>query len=91
MKKKMKNKNFIYTFIYVVIIIIILMLATGCGNRDMWDTNYTYDKAICEIGGQYKEIEIKQWGDYEGEQIQIIGEDGKIYLVSTFNCVLIRE
>ena len=67
------------------------LLLCGCGNRDMWDTNYTYHKAICEIGGEVKEIKIRQWRDYDGEQIQIIGKDGKTYLVSSNKCVLIRE
>ena len=57
----------------------------------MWDTNYTFDRAICNIGGEYEEIKIRQWSDYDGEQIQIIATDGKIYLVSTNNCTLIRD
>ena len=67
------------------------VLLTGCGNMDMFDTNYTYTKAITYIGNEKLEIQIKQWCDYEGEQIQIIGEDGKTYLLSSFNTILIRE
>ena len=38
------------------------------------------------------EIEIEQWRDYEdGEQIQIKGKDGKTYLVSSFNTILIKD
>lgn len=75
----------------LLIIPAVALLLCGCGNKDMWDTNYTYHKAICEIGGEYKEIEIRQWRDYEGEQIQIIGKDGKTYLISTNNCTLIKD
>ena len=57
----------------------------------MFDTNYTYTKAITYIGNERMEINIRQWSDYDGEQIQIIGQDGKIYLVSSFNTILIRE
>lgn len=65
----------------------------SCGNKDMWDTNYTYDTAIISWpDGTVKTVEIKQWTDYsDGEQIQIIAEDGTIYLVSSYNCVLIKE
>ena len=64
----------------------------GCGNRDMFDTNRTYDIALVKWpDGTMKEIAIKQWADYEGEQIQIIGKDGKIYLISMNNAVLIRN
>lgn len=74
----------------IIIMIAGVMLLTGC-NKDMWDTNYTFTKAITYIGNEKIEIDIKQWSDYEGEQIQIIGKDGKIYLVSSFNTILINE
>lgn len=64
----------------------------GCGNLDMLDMNFTYDTAVIRWpDGSVKEIKIKQWRDYEGEQIQIIGKDGKTYLVSMNNAVLIRN
>lgn len=75
----------------LLLIAILLLVVTGCGNMDMWDTNYTYDRAICDIGGEYQEIEIRQWHDYDGEQLQIIAEDGKIYLVSSMNCTFIKD
>lgn len=76
---------------YIVLILAIVITTTGCGNKDIWDSNYTYDIAICKIGEEYKEIQIEQWKDYEGEQIQIIGKDKKIYLVSSNNCTLINK
>ena len=64
----------------------------GCGNLDILDTNYTYDTALVKWpDGTMKEIAVKQWADYEGEQMQIIGKDGKIYLISMNNAVLIRN
>ena len=75
----------------LLLIAILLLVVTGCGNKDMWDTNYTYDRAICDIAGEYQEIEIRQWSDYDGERLQIIAEDGKIYLVSSMNCTFIKD
>ena len=64
----------------------------GCGNLDMFDTNYTYHYALTKWpDGSVKKIEIKQWADYEGEQIQIISTDGNIYLLSMNNAVLVRD
>lgn len=64
----------------------------GCGNLDMLDMNYTFDTAVIRWpDGTVKEIKIKKWCDYEGEQIQIIGKDGKTYLISMNNAVLIRN
>lgn len=66
---------------------------TGCGNKDLFDTNYTYDRAIIGLpNGESVEVEIKQWKDYEdGEQLQIISKDGTVYLTSTLNCTLIND
>ena len=64
----------------------------GCGNLDMFDTNYTYHYAITKWpDGTVKKIEVEQWTDYEGEQVQIISTDGNIYLLSMNNTVLVRD
>ena len=60
----------------------------GCCNHNMFDINRTYDTALVKWPTM-KEIAIKKWAYYEGEQIQIIGKDGKIYLISMNNTVLI--
>lgn len=66
---------------------------TACGNKDMFDTNYTFDRAIIALpNGEVVEVEIDKWTDYEdGDQIQIITEDGTVYLTSTLNCTLIND
>ena len=65
---------------------------TGCGNKDMWDTNYTYDKAIISMpNGAILEGKISNWTDYEdGDQIQVT-IDGVVYLVHSSNIILINE
>lgn len=77
---------------FIVAMIAILMVLVSCGNQDMFDTNKTYTRAIITYGdGQTLDINIKQWRDYEGEQLQIIAEDGTVYLASSFNAILINE
>lgn len=62
---------------------------TGCGNKDMFDTVYTYDRAIIELpDGTIVDGKVDSWTDYDGEQLQITIE-GKVYLVSSTNVVLI--
>lgn len=89
MKRILTNKKFI-TVSGITILAISTLLLSGC-NYQMIDLDYSYDKAICNIAGEYKEIEINKWTDYEGEQLQIKGKDGNTYLVSSFNCTLIKE
>ena len=61
------------------------------GNKTVIDLKYKYDKAIITMNNEKIEIEIDSWSDYEGEQIQIIGKNGKVYLVSSFNTILVKE
>lgn len=86
-------KKIIKIMLTVCILLILLFTLTACGNKDMWDTVYTYDYAIVGFpDGTSEKIEIKQWRDYEnGEQIQITAKDGNVYLVSSFNCILVQE
>lgn len=85
--KVIKNKKFITL---IAISIIWLLCLTGC-NKQVIDMNYSFNKAICNIGGTMKEIKIKKWNDYDGEQLQIIDKDDNVYLVSNINCTLIKE
>lgn len=67
----------------------VLSLA-GCGNKQMWDTTYTYDTAMIEMpGGEVLTVEIESWKDYEdGDQLQIKSTDGTSYLVHSSKCVM---
>lgn len=77
--------------IKILLIAIPVILLTGC-NKQIIDLEYSYNKAICVIGNETKEIEIKKWKDYEdGEQLQITDKEGNVYLVSSYNCILVKE
>ena len=67
--------------------------ASFCGcNREVLDTNYVYSRAVMRWpDGSVKELKIYKWRDYDGEQIQIRAEDGKVYLTSSVNAVLVRD
>lgn len=67
----------------------VLSLA-GCGNKQIFDTTYTYDTAMIEMpGGEVLTVEIESWTDYEdGDQLQIKSTDGTSYLVHSSKCVM---
>lgn len=70
----------------------IVLGLSGCGNMNVFDTNYTFNKAYVRWpDGTVKVIDIKQWSDYEGGQIQIISKDGNVYRVNSVNSVLVHE
>ena len=78
----------------IIVMIILLFCLTGCTggfNQQIIDLNYKYTKCITWVGNKVIEIEIDKWNDYEGEQIQIVGKDGNVYLVSSMNSILINE
>jgi ribosomal protein S1 len=79
--------------ILVAIIISILLVITlsGC-NKQLFDTTYSFDKAIISLpNGEIVEGRIDSWTDYEdGDQIQV-KINGITYLVHSSNIVLIKE
>lgn len=67
------------------------LLFTGCGNKDMFDTVYTFNRAIIKLpDGTIVSGEVDSWADYEGEQLQI-KIDGTTYLVHSENATLIVD
>lgn len=85
--KILKDKRFVTV---LAIVFISLMTGCSCGNKEIWDRTYKYNKAICNVGGEWREFEISKWTDYEGEQIQIWDKQGNYYLMSSVNCTLIK-
>lgn len=90
MKKMLMNKKFVQGLTATIVMLLLLLFTTGC-NQQIIDFNYTFDKAICNIGNEIKEIKIDKWNDYDGEQLQIIDDKGNVYLISSYNCTLIKE
>lgn len=76
----------------IALLVVMLFTLCACGNRDMWDTVYTYDRAIISLAdGTIVEGRVQNWRDYEdGDQIQV-KIDGKTYLIHSMNCSLIAE
>ena len=79
--------------ILAVLVLVVLMVAlTGCGNRDMIDTVYTYEEAVLSMAdGTILRGKVESWRDYkDGEQIQV-KIDGITYLVNSVNITLIHK
>ena len=72
--------------------ITMLFFLSGCGNKTIFDTTYTFDKAIIYLpDGKIIEGEVQEWNDYDdGDQIQVKIDD-ITYLVHASNIVLIHE
>ena len=78
--------------ISVLVLVFIFAIFTSCGNRQIFDTTYSFDRAIIWLpNGETIEGEVESWTDYEdGDQIQV-KINGTTYLVHSSNIVLIAE
>lgn len=76
----------------ITIALIAALTLTACGNQQIFDTTYTFDRAIISMpDGSVVEGKVQSWKDYEdGDQIQVV-IDGKTYLTHATNVVLIAE
>lgn len=75
----------------IIILMLFVVVMSGC-NKQIFDTTYTFDKAIISLpNGEVIEGKIDSWTDYEdGDQIQVKIND-ITYLVHSSNVVLIKE
>lgn len=78
--------------IAIIMLACILLTLVSC-NYQVIDLNYKFDYAYISYGdGTVEKVEIASWRDYEdGDQIQVTGTDGTVYLVHSENCVLVKE
>ena len=72
-------------------LLLISTLLVGCGNRQVFDTSWKFDKAIIVIGDERIEVEIDSWKDYDDTTVQIKAKDGKVYLTDIKNVLMISE
>lgn len=68
------------------------LILAGCGNRQLIDTKWTFSKAKIVIGNETIEVNVKSWRDYDNDtSIQVIAEDGTVYLTDKKNVLLIGK
>ncbi len=84
----MKHKLFMSV---AAVLIICGTMLTGCGNRQILDTTWSFDRAIIILGDEKIEVQVESWKDYEDTTIQIKTKDGKVYLTDVKNVLMIKE
>lgn len=71
---------------------IMLVSLVGCGNKTVFDTTYTFNKAIIQMpDGENIKGDVQTWNDYDDDDQIQVKIDGVTYLVHSSNVVLIAE
>ena len=74
-----------------LVLVIATLLLASCGNKDYFDTVYTYHEAVIAMpDGTVVSGEVQNWRGYgNGDQIQV-KIDGITYLVHSSDIVLMK-
>ena len=60
-------------------------------NKDLFDTNWSFNKSVTFNGNNAVILPIRQWKDYSGEQLQVITVDGLVMNLCSYNSKLIYD
>lgn len=77
--------------ILIVAVLSSLLLLSGCGNKQIIDTTWKFNKAIIIIGEEKIEVNVESWKDYDDTTVQIKDKNGNKYLTDIKNVLLISE
>ena len=76
----------------LLVFIMIASICVGCGNRAMFDTTWTFERAIIFLpDGEKIEGAVTTWDDYESSDMIQVTIDGETYLTHSANVILISE
>lgn len=92
----MENKKYMVRIVAVVLALLIPVLIcltmSGCGNKRIFDTTWTFERAIIFLpDGEKIEGKISTWDDFEGSDMVQVTIDGKTYLTHSSNIIMISE
>lgn len=79
-------------FLIAIVLIITIFASTACGNKQILDTVYTFDKAIISLpDGTKIEGQVEGWKEYDGSDSIQIKIDGVYYYTHLQNVLLIAD
>lgn len=82
--KKLDGKGKLKKVGIVGLCLTMLLSLAGC-NRSVYDVRRGFDKALITGNDTAIVMDIREWGDYPGEQLQLTSEDKFTVLTSSFD------
>ena len=85
--EKLDGKGKVSKPVFLAGVLCFSMLLSGC-NRTIFDTKYGFNKALIMGDDSAIVLDVKDWKDYSGEQLQLTTNDNFVLLTSSFdtNC-----
>ena len=78
--------------ICALLVVIMLMTMAACGNQAVFDTTWSFERAIVFLpNGEKIEGSVNSWTDYDGSDMIQVTIDGKTYLTHSSNVVMVSE
>lgn len=85
-------KKIITGFVTTILLIISVFTFTGCGNMDVFDTNYTLNYIIIDEGGLLPILhEVQSWRDSESDSAMVRTKCCKNYIWTSSNNATLYE
>lgn len=85
-------KRFICILLIMSIVCALCFALSGCGNRKVFDTTWSFERAIIFLpDGKKIEGPITNWSEYDGSDMIQVTINGKEYLTHSSNVIMISE
>lgn len=79
-------------FLIALILIITIVTLTACGNKQLFDTVYSFNRAIISLpDGTNITGQVEGWKEYDGSDSVQIKIDGVYYYTHLQNVILIAD
>ena len=77
----------------ILMLCTVLVVLAGCGNKDIFDTEYSFTKAMVLMpDGTVETFTVTSWTDYsDSDMVQFKTTGGKVYLTHSSNVLLIGD
>ena len=76
----------------LLVVLTMAMCLMGCGNQAIFDTTWTFERAIVFLpNGEKIEGNVTSWSEFDGSDMIQVTIDGKTYLTHSSNVVMIAE
>lgn len=86
------KKRILTIFMGVVLLLTSLLMFVGCGNMDVFDTNYTLNYIIVDEGGLFPTLhEVQSWSDSGSDSAMVRTKCCKNYIWTSSNSATLYE